>query len=289
MASRILVTGATGSVGSEVVRMLRERDHDVVAALRRPNRSGIRWGTEVERVRLDLMRPETFEAAFSDVDAVFLVRPTAMMKVDKQLGPVIEAARRLGVKHVVFLSLLGVDSNPEVPHYGIEKFLQSTGITYTFLRPGFFMQNLSTVHQGEIRDRDEVFIPAGLDKTSFIDARDLGSIAVKVLTEPGHENRIYRLAGDQVFDYYQVAELFSQVLGRQISYRNPSLFRFVNVLHRNGLPMNTILVMSSIYMTAQGGLAESATDDLPRLLGRDPITLKQFMEDYQACWKPRLA
>ena len=88
------------------------------------------------------------------------------------------------------------------------------------------MQNLSTIHRGDIRDTNKIFIPAGKGKTSFIDVRDIAATAVKVMTEPGHENKAYALTGNKALDYYQVAEIFTHVLGRQIVYTNPSIFKF---------------------------------------------------------------
>lgn len=91
--------------------------------------------------------------------------------------PVIATARRCGIRQIVFLSLQGVQHNRSTPHYVIEQYLKSSGVSYTCLRPKFFMQNLSVIHAAEIRDDDEVFVPAGRSFTAFIDTRDIGRVS----------------------------------------------------------------------------------------------------------------
>ncbi len=286
MAGKILVTGATGTVGAEVVRRLHASGHEVVAGMRRPNHSSIDWGGEVERVLLDYMRPETFEPAFGDIESLFLVRPPALAEVRRHILPAIDAAAAFGVQHLVFLSVLGVEHSPGLPHREIEQHLQSIDLPHTILRPSFFMQNLSSAHQSEIRDFDEILVPAGDGKTSFVDARDIAEVAVRTLTEDGHRNATYDLTGSEAFDYYQVARIFSDVLDRTISYKNPSLFRFVNRMHRRHLPIGYLLVMSAIHELTREGYSSRITGELPRLLQREATRLRAFIEDYRACWMP---
>ena len=193
----------------------------------------------------------------------------------------------MGVEHIVFLSLLGAERNRIVPHAKIEAHIRSSGIPYTFLRPSFFMQNLSTTHREEIAERDEIFIPAGKGTTSFIDARDIAAVAVRTLTERGHELRAYDLTGAEALSYYEVADIFTSVLGRRIVYRSPSLFTFGWRRYRQGEHWKFIAVMISIYTAARVGLAARVSDDVRMLLHREPITLRKFVEDYRNCWAKR--
>ncbi|MCU0509261.1 MAG: NmrA family NAD(P)-binding protein, partial [Anaerolineae bacterium] len=103
--------------------------------------------------------------------------------MERRLHPAIDAAQAAGVKQIVFLSLMGV--NPRVPHYKVEQKILATGLPYTFVRPSFYMQNLDTFYRDDIRLRDELFVPAGGAKTSFIDVRDIGAVAAMALAEPG--------------------------------------------------------------------------------------------------------
>ena len=278
---RVLVTGATGNVGSEVVRRLRELGHPIRAASRR-----VPAGEEdgVERVPFDFARRETYGPALRGVGRLFLVRPPELSDTREYINPLVDAAKREGVEHVVFLSILGAEKNPVVPHRRIEGYLEASGMTFTFLRAGFFMQNLSTTHRACIREHGEIFVPAGRGRTSFVDARDVAAVAASALTEPGHEDRVYPLTGGQALDYYRVAEVFTEVLGRRITYANPSIPGFVGRMRRRGLPLSFVLVMVGIYATARLGLAARVTQDLPGLLGRAPTPLRQFVADHRACW-----
>lgn len=276
----ILVTGATGTVGRHVVTSLAEEDVAVRTGVRDVARAHERFGEGVECVEFDFERPETWGRVFEGVDALFLVRPPAMARVQRHLTPAVDAAARMGVEHIVFLSVLGAERNPLLPHRRIETHLRDADVSYTFLRASFFMQNFADVHRDAIVERDELFVPAGDGKTSFIDARDVGTVAALALAEPGHENRSYDLTGPAALDYHAVAAVFSDVLDRPITYANPSILSFVRRLRTEGQPFGFVLVMVGIYTTARLGFAGRVSTDVRSLLGREPIPLARFVADY---------
>jgi uncharacterized protein YbjT (DUF2867 family) len=277
----IVVTGATGNVGLEVVRALSAGGHSVRAAVREPLPLDL---PHVTPVAFDFADPASYDRALAGATALFLMRPPAISDTKRFINPVIDAARRANVQRVVFLSLLGAERNRIVPHAAVEAYLQTAGVPWTLLRAGFFMQNLNTTHRDEIRDRSEILVPAGRGKTSFIDVRDIAAVAAKALTEPGHTGRAYPLTGSEALDYYQVAAMLSEALGRPIVYRNPSLWAFIRHWRGRKLPLSFILVMAGIYTTTRLGLAATITPDVPRLLGRPPITMRQFATDYTHDW-----
>ena len=284
MISTILVTGATGNIGLDVFNQLAAAGVSATAAVRNPDKARAILGDHADIIPFDFKNQTTYASALGGIQKLFLVRPPDITDVKSYVRPVIQAAHDAGVKHVVFLSLLGVENNPIVPHYTIERDLMASGMAWTFLRASFFMQNLNTTHRAEIRDENMLMMPAGHGKTSFIDGRDIAAMAVKALIESGHENKGYPLTGGDALDYFAVADMLTAVLDRKITYHNPSLISFARRMKAQGNPWAYILVTSALYTTAKLGMAAKITDDTERLLGRPPIQMRQYIEDYKQSW-----
>lgn len=281
---RILVTGATGTVGSLLVDALADTTEIVRATVRDPESADL--PEDVETVAFDFERPETWGRAFEDVDAMFLLRPPAISRVHESITPAIDAARRMGVDHVVLLSVLGAQRNPLLPHRRIERHLEQSGPAWTFLRASFFMENLLEVHGAEIRDRGEIVVPAGDGTTSFVAAADVAAVAARVLFEPGHRGVAYDLTGPEALSYHEVATVIGEVVGREIDYDAPSLVRFVRHSRRTGRPWAYVAVMAALYTTARLGLAGRVTDDTARLLDRTPRSLREWVRANRSAFTP---
>lgn len=273
-----------GNVGTETVRDLQANGQYVRTADIDAAKLMTKFGGAVESVHFNFSNPETFGSAFEGVGSMFLIRPPRISDVKKYIFPALDAARKAGVQHVVFLSLIGIEKARFVPHYKVETYLMEQGFQTTFLRCSFFMQNLNTTHQAEIRDRNEIFVPVGNAKTSFIDVRDIGAVAARVLTEHGHAVRNYDLTGGEALDYWQAASLLSETLGCEIKYRNPGALRFLIETMRRGAPFRYALVVMGLYTSTKYGMAEPVTREVERQLGRKPISFKQYTQDYREAW-----
>lgn len=295
MASeRILITGASGNVGLETLRELMKSpaktEVEVLIGLRDPAKATGTMEVQADgAVRLDFTDAATFDAALTGIDRVLLIRPPQLADVNKFFKPFIDAMKRAGVGQVVFLSLQGVENNPVTPHHKIEKLIREAGLSYTFLRPSFFMQNLSTTHRDEIRLRSELFIPAGNGRTSFIDVRDIGAVAALALTDKtgAYLNRGVELTGSEALTYQEVAHILSEVLGRKITYKNPSALRFIwHKWHNEHQPLGFTLIMVALYTVAKLGRADRLTHTTEQLLNRPPLTFRQFAQDFRTIWLP---
>ena len=282
MKNSILVTGASGNVGAAVLRNLKKDNADVVCASHNPEREGKRLAGET-LVELDFMRPETFEHAFIDIDSWFLMRPPQISDTEKYLWPAIDAAVDQGVKRIVFLSLLGIENNTRVPHWPVEEYLRTKNIDWTMVRPSFFMQNLSTTHRDEIAN-GEIFLPVGQGRTSFIDVEDIGAVVAKSLTEEGHAGKAYEITGPESLDYYQVAEMFTQELEKPVVYKNPGVLPFLGYQLRQGRKLMHALVMCFLYLQTKRGMADVVNDQVEKLLGRKPVTMKEFITKNKTVW-----
>ena len=281
---KILITGATGNVGGEIVKICARENVEAAAAVSDLAKSAGRFASGIKPREFDFTRPETFAGAMRDVSKVFLLRPPAISKARRDIFPFLEYCRRARVEQIVFLSLLGAEKLSFTPHRRIELEILRLDIPYTFLRPSFFMQNLATTHRDEIKNNGEIFVPAGKGETSFVDVRDIAEAAFTSLSGAQHLNKSYELTGGEALSYFEVAEILSDVLKKPIAYRNPSLLSFIWRNWRRHKNLSFVLVMAIIYTTARFGQAGSMTEELPKLLGRKPISFRQFAEDYKDCW-----
>lgn len=280
MSDLIVVTGATGNVGAPLVEDLLARGAHVRVVSTNPDSARQRFGERPEYARLVFGDASTYSEAFSGADKVFVVRPPEISNVGRDMLPALNAAAWAGARHFVLLSLQGAERNPVVPHRKLELHLERSGLAYTFLRPSFFMQNLTTTHLQDLRERAEVYVPAGQGRTSFIDARDIAAVAARVLTEPGWAGKALELTGTEALTYSEVARLLSQASGRAITYPDPSPIAFYQRWRARGKPAAFILVMEALYAVSRFGLAGRVTPETGRVLGRPPISFAQFARDY---------
>jgi uncharacterized protein YbjT (DUF2867 family) len=291
----ICITGATGNVGLETLRFLHARfaqgtEARLIAAVQSPEKARTTIALEnIEYRLLNMTNPDApaLEAAFKGVERLFLVRPPQISDVERYIAPLIAAAERVGVQHVVFLSLFGVEEQKRTPHYAIEQLLRASGMKWTFLRPSFFMQNLSTTHRDEIAKHDEIFVPAGNGKTNFIDVRDIAEAAAIVLSAPeNHRNTAYNLTGKHSYTYSEIANILSRELGRTITYTDPGKLSFFwRKAVREKQPLTFVLVMIYLYHLTTSGRADGYAPDLERLLGHEPSSFEDFAHRHQEVWQ----
>ncbi|MEV0589325.1 SDR family oxidoreductase [Nonomuraea sp. NPDC050310] len=274
----VLVTGATGRVGRHVAQTLAQAGLPVRRATTSPRESS--------DVRFSFTDPTTFHDAFRGVDRMFLMRPPQIGNVRRDMFPAMDAARRMGVRRVVLLSLQGAERNPVVPHHRLESWLRASGQEWTFVRAGFFLQNLSMTHAREIREDGVIMVPAGRGRTSFVDARDVAGVAALALREDGHADRAYIPTGARALTYAEVARTLTDVVGKPIHYGDPGPLAYWRHARRHGLPvpMTMTMITLALYSACRFGLAAGVTDDVRRLLGREPISLRRFAEDERAAW-----
>lgn len=286
MAAEILVTGAPGNVGTEVMNGLQKLGIPFRVGVFDLNAASLEAKGNMEVVHFDFLKPETYATAFEGIKRLFLVRPPALSNVERDIAPAVRKAISSGVEHIVFLSLQGVEKNRIVPHYKIEQLILESGIRYTFLRASFFMQNLSTTQAREIREQDEIALPVGRGKISFIDVRDIAATAVCALTGNQHIDKKYTITGSEALNYYEVADKLSQVLQRPIQYRSPSVLNFIVRQLRSGRKLDYTLVITALHTITRFGNASETTHDLETILGRPSISFDQFAHDHQLCWQP---
>jgi uncharacterized protein YbjT (DUF2867 family) len=284
----ILITGATGTTGREVVEELRRLGARGVRALvRDPARADFIREAGFEPVKGDFERPETMGAALEGVERALLLTPPTPDTV-KQQRDFIEAAAGAGVSHVVKLSALGADADaPEgfgKWHGQSENLLKTSGLKWTILRPNFFMQNLLG-QAGQIASTGGIYQPVGDARASFIDARDIAVVAARALTEEGHEGQTYTLTGPEALSYQDVAAKLSEATDRSISYVPISPEQFRAGALGAGLPEWLVSALERLNEIFASGAAALLTDAVRRVGRKEPTTFEQFARDYAEAFK----
>jgi uncharacterized protein YbjT (DUF2867 family) len=284
MSAPILVTGAPGNAGTPLVRELLGLGADVRAAARNPTAARSALGDAVEVVPFDMTDRATF-GAFDGVERLFLLRPPAIADVNGVVVPALAAARERGVRHVSFLSIQGAERNRLVPHHRIERAIRDLGFEWSFVRAAYFMQNLSTTHAADIRECDEIFVPAGRgSRTAHVDVRDVAAVIARTLVESGHEGRAYEPTGPEALTYDECATMVTEAVGRTVRYADPAPWTYWRRMRSRGVPRAMVGVTIGIYTAARLGMAAHLTGDVSRVTGRDPRTFAAFTVDARRAW-----
>jgi uncharacterized protein YbjT (DUF2867 family) len=284
----IFVTGASGNIGSAVVQNLQRRQIPLRIGARhlgaRHPRSAVN-ASQQEVIPFDLLDSTTFQAAVRGCQAVFLLRPPAIAHTRTTLNVLIDVARAEGVQQIVFVSVAGAADNPLVPHHAVEQHLQQKSQGWTILRPGFFAQNLAGAYREDIVQDDRIFVPAGAGRVAFVDTRDIAEVAVTCLLDSAtHQAQSYTLTGAAALSFDEVASLLSDELGRSIAYHPATILGYGLHLLRRRMPLAQVMVQTVLHVGLRFGQAEAVDYTLPRLLGRPPRRLQDYVRDYRELW-----
>jgi len=281
MGKKILVTGATGTIGSFVCEQLKEVNADFTALVRSEGKAKPLNEKGIKTVVGDFSDIASLEKALTGIDKVFLLSVTSP-ESPKLQGNLVRIAKEKGVKHIVKLSVRGADLESDIGilryHAMTEKDIRDSGIAYTFLQPHSFMQNL--VFDAEsIKNQSAIFAPMGDGKIGMVDARDIAAVAVKALTENGHEGKTYVLTGAKALSFHDISNAFTFFLGRDIKYIPVSAEDAHQGMLDAGMPewlANDLTAINKIYAAGHGS---EISNDIEKVTGRRPRLLKKYLSD----------
>jgi uncharacterized protein YbjT (DUF2867 family) len=282
----ILVIGATGTVGSEVVRALVDRSERVRALVRDPEKAARMLADEVELVRGDLADAESLAEAMDDVQRLFLLAPVDERAVELE-GKVLDAAKRAGVEHVVRLSVMHADLGASTffakVHGQAEEQLKRSGLAWTMLRPTFFMQNLLG-SAGMIKS-GTLYQPAGDGRSGHIDARDIGDVAAAALSTRGHEGKTYRLTGPQDLSLHDIARILGDVLGKPVAYVDVPRDAAKQSMTGSGMPAWQAEAVLELTDLLKAGKLCGVSPDVEQVTGHPARSLEQFLRDHAGAFR----
>ncbi len=275
----ILITGASGNVGREVLKQISQAGHKVRAAYQSTQKAA-EAPAGVETAIVDFNQPDTLHAALKGVDCVFLVGPVAPTLVELESKATAEI-KRAGVSRLVKLSAMGTRAATfPRQHAESEDRIKASGVAWTFLRPNGFMQNMVIYNAATVRGQSAFYGSAGDGKVSQVDVRDVAAVAVRVLTEDGHTGKTYTLTGPAALSNSEIAAILSTLLGREIRYINLPPDQLKQALVGAGTPewnANGIIDLETLYR--EGG-ASTISPDIEQVLGIPPISYERFARDY---------
>ena len=281
----ILITGASGNVGREVLKQIAQTGAKVRAAFQSSSKAAAPPG--VETAIVDFKQPETLRAALKGVDRVFLVGPpTAELPALERNA--VDVIAQSDVKQLVKLSAMGGrEAIFPRQHAESEYYIRSSGVPYTFLRPNGFMQNMVNYNAPTINSQNAFYGSEGDGKVSQIDIRDVAAVAVKALTEEGHVDKTYTLTGPEALTNGEIAKILSDGLGREIRFINLPPAQLKQALLSAGVPEWSADALLDLQRLYREGKAATVTQDVEQTLGRKPISFAQFLADYRSAFEAR--
>lgn len=276
--TKILVSGASGTVGSLLVKALVAQGESVKAGSRSSQGRSAFAGAEV--VRFDYTDRSTFGPAFEGVDRLYLLMPADNLEVEACLLPVIAFAAARGVK-IVMQSVMGVEVDPRDPYRKVELALEASGTSWVILRPNWFADNFHGIWAPALA-HGQIALPAGEGASSFIDARDIAACAAAALTSDRFDGQGFTLTGPAAIGYAEASALLSRAAGRSIAYTPIDDRAFVAMLHGVGVPQANGWMLAELFAAVRDGHTAAVSDDVERMTGQPPRSLERYVVDHAA-------
>lgn len=287
MAEKILVTGATGLVGSALVKELNKRNKKEVRAAFHRGRVTPQLKTfSSEQIRLEFGDFSTIDRAFQGVSTLFLVTPFAREQVE-YAKRMIDRALLFGIEHIVDLSILGAEQEPGTQfsrwHRRIEKYLENCGAAYTIIRPNIFMQNFLRYAQPS---GGFIYLPLNHARVSYIDVNDIAAVAAEIIIAgKEHYGAIYELTGPQALTVDDVTHIISSSVGIHVGYIPIQEETACHIMESLGIPAWMAKGMLELYSMQREGKNEMVTSTVELLCNRKPISFEEFVFNNSSLFK----
>jgi len=283
----ILLTGATGKTGSATAKALNERGIKFRALVRNEEkREGIEsLGGEV--IIGSIENKEAVDQSMVDIETALILLPNSenQLSLEKQL---VDSAKQAGANRIVKMSSIEAtpDATSPIPrlHLESEEYIKQSGLNWTMVKPNFYMQNL-LASAATIKDQGKIFLPMGEGKTGMIDTTDVGKVLAKVLSEDGHESMNHEITGPEILSFFEVAEIFTQGLGKQVDYIDVPLAAYKETLGQFLTNQWHLDAVIDLFKGIADGGIEEKTDTYSNLMGESPKSLSQFISENSFIFK----
>jgi uncharacterized protein YbjT (DUF2867 family) len=285
MTQNVFVVGASGTIGQALLPLLVKAGHKVRALSHTPGKV---FTAGVTGVNGDLRKPETIEPFLEGVKSAFLVLPAAP-DLPLLAENFVKIAKKAGVEYIVRSSGAGADPQAPITFPRIQgqadQVVSQSGLAYSLLRPGNFMQNYLSFYGGMIKS-GQISLPLGGSASAYVDARDIAAMAATILSQrEKHEGKAYTLTGPRAFTQQEAAQILSQQLERPIRYVDVPAQIVGSAMQAAGASPWLVGAMLELYEVMKAGYTAAISPDIAQILGRDPVAFEQFVKDYAPSWQ----
>jgi len=280
--SNILITGATGNIGFEVIRFLTKigSSNRIIAGVRNVEKAKRVFMNfpDLDYTLFDFEDLDTLDNALNGIDKIFLLRPPHISDIDKYFRPLISKIKDNNINQIVFLSVQGAENSKVIPHNKIERLINDNGLDFIFLRPSYFMQNLTTTLIGDIKNKREIILPSGNAKFNWIDVENIGEAGAILLDKfEDYKNQAIEITGLENENFEKVTSLINESIDNPIVYKNVNPLRFYRIKKREGMAKGMIIVIILLHFLPRFQKEPKVSNFYERLTGKTPTNLKTFI------------
>jgi uncharacterized protein YbjT (DUF2867 family) len=271
---KILIIGATGNAGTQVVKALQAKGIRPTAAVRDIEKAKKHLGEDLDYTYFDYLDASTYADALSGVEKMFFIAPPPK-KDPAIVRELVKAAKKAGVNFLLFQSGRTSGTCEGKPLYEIERDLEKSNLDYCIVRPAWYMQNFHT-WTGTTLEDNEICLPTGNGKVAMIDLKDLGAAIAEILSSEGHHGKSYNLTGAEALDHAEVAAIFTTVMEKKVFYSNPTAEVYVDRMVEKGWAREAAEYCIWLFDRAKEGSEEVVSNDFKKLVGRAPRSFQEF-------------
>ena len=278
----ILITGAETHTGQRVIRRLDKQGYNISVLVKDIKKTPSIKSSRIKYIEGDLKKQGSLKKALDGIEHAFLHTSNTenQVKLEKNF---IDAAKESGVKYIVKYSAAGADPDSRSTllrrHGKSEQYLKDSGLRYAIVRPNIFMQNFVSYFGSDIRDDRKIYLPLNKAKCGYVDVRDTTRLIAKIITQNGHKKKIYDITGPESLSCSDLAELFSNALGKKVTYEDIKPREFKKRMFESGVPEREAEEYTELYKLLGDGICDEVTDWIYKVTQKQPRTFDEFLDD----------